>query len=199
MMKRTMTIRSRAFKTFMLLVAALQLTACSSSSDGKPKKDKEITTLRLHMESNAYSPERTSLIPIGRGPLMYVRLDKPWVLNEGDVLRASVIDNIDNTGTWAIAVQFDGHGTILLDNITSRYHLMRIGIWARYTEARWLAAPMITRRITNGLFVFTPDCSREEAERIVLGLNHVARQTHKDELKNEPEETAEPAASDPSK
>ena len=70
---------------------------------------------------------------------------------------------------------------------------MRIGIWARYTEARWLAAPMITRRITNGLFVFTPDCSREEAERIVLGLNHVARQTHKDELKNEPEETSEPA------
>ena len=37
----------------------------------------------------------------------------------GDVLKASVIDNLDNTGTWAIAVQFDGHGTIQLDSFTS--------------------------------------------------------------------------------
>ena len=57
MMKRTMTTRSRAFKTFMFLVAALHLTACSTDEQ-KPKKDKEITTLRLHLESNAYSPDR---------------------------------------------------------------------------------------------------------------------------------------------
>ncbi len=188
-MSPNMMIRSWPFKTILILFAALQLTGCKT--DEEKKKEKETTTLRFHMESNAYTPERTSLMAIGRGPLMYVRLDKPWFLSEGDVLKATVIDNVDNTGTWAIAVQFDGHGTIMLDSYTSRYHLMRIGIWARFTEARWLAAPMITRRITNGLFVFTPDCSREEAERIVRGLNHVAHETHKDELKNEPEETSE--------
>ena len=39
---------------------------------------------------------------------------------------------------------------------------------------RWLAAPMITRPIENGVIAFTPDCTREEADIFVLGLNNVA-------------------------
>ena len=42
------------------------------------------------------------------------------------------------------------------------------------TEARWLAAPRISQRIKDGVLVFTPDATREEAERIVRGLNNVA-------------------------
>jgi murein DD-endopeptidase MepM/ murein hydrolase activator NlpD len=43
-------------------------------------------------------------------------------------------------------------------------------------DGRWLAAPIITRRISNGVLVFTPDCSREEADQLVLGLNNVAKE-----------------------
>jgi hypothetical protein len=43
----------------------------------------------------------------------------------------------------------------------------------RWTENRFLGAPLITKRITDGVFVFTPDATREEAERIVAGLNNV--------------------------
>jgi hypothetical protein len=38
-----------------------------------------------------------------------------------------------------------------------------------------LAAPQINNHITDGRFVFTPDSTREEAERVALGLNHVAK------------------------
>jgi hypothetical protein len=84
--------------------------------------------------------------------------------------------------SFAIAVQFDDHGKILLDGTTSRYRGSHLVVWMRATEARWVAAPVITRRITNGLFVFNPDISHDEAERMVLGLNNVVKQLHKNDL-----------------
>jgi len=44
---------------------------------------------------------------------------------------------------------------------------------------RWLAAPVISRRIPDGVLVFTPDASRAEADDIVLGLNNIAREVEK--------------------
>ena len=45
-------------------------------------------------------------------------------------------------------------------------------------EFRWLAAPAITHRISDGVFIFTPDASRGEAEEIVAGLNNVSKKMH---------------------
>ena len=50
---------------------------------------------------------------------------------------------------------------------------------SQFGEMRWLAAPMITRQIQDGIFVFTPDASREEAERIVRGVNNVVAKLNK--------------------
>ena len=50
---------------------------------------------------------------------------------------------------------------------------------ARWTETRWLAAPLITKRISDGVFIFTPDASKEETERIVNGLKNVIKQLQK--------------------
>jgi hypothetical protein len=44
---------------------------------------------------------------------------------------------------------------------------------------RWVAAPTMTERIADGRLVFAPDATREEAERIVHGLNRVAELTRK--------------------
>ena len=35
------------------------------------------------------------------------------------------------------------------------------------------------RTITNGVLIFTPDATREEAERIVLGINNAAEELGK--------------------
>ena len=50
-------------------------------------------------------------------------------------------------------------------------------------DSRWLAAPVISRRIGNGVLVFTADCERDEADQLVLGLNNVSKQIHKSDLK----------------
>jgi hypothetical protein len=45
----------------------------------------------------------------------------------------------------------------------------------------WLAAVLIRDRISDGLFRFTPDASREEGNRIVRGLRNVIAEGSKDD------------------
>jgi hypothetical protein len=42
-------------------------------------------------------------------------------------------------------------------------------------ESRWLAAPIVRKRIGDGKLIFTPDATREECDTIVTGLNAVAK------------------------
>ena len=53
-------------------------------------------------------------------------------------------------------------------------------IFSEFGQARWLAAPMINKRISDGNYVFTPDATREEAERIVRGVNNVIKSIAKE-------------------
>jgi len=50
-------------------------------------------------------------------------------------------------------------------------------------DSRWLAAPLISRRVDNGILTFTPDCDRNDADQIVLGLNATAKALHKSMVK----------------
>ena len=49
-------------------------------------------------------------------------------------------------------------------------------------ESGWLAAVLIRSRIPNGLFIFTPDASREEGIRIVRGLRNVLAKKKNDKF-----------------
>jgi hypothetical protein len=59
-------------------------------------------------------------------------------------------------------------------------HLVIFGQWGKtVADGRWLAAPLITRRIPDGVLAFTPDASRAEADQLVLGLNPKAKKHKK--------------------
>jgi hypothetical protein len=102
------------------------------------------------------------------------------ILTEASVIVARVIDA---TGGFAIEIQFDESATLMLEQYTAANpgrHLVIFGQWGeKITDGRWLAAPLITHRISNGLLAFTPDISRPEADRFVLGLNNVSAKIHK--------------------
>jgi hypothetical protein len=66
-----------------------------------------------------------------------------------------------------------------LDTVTTANKSKRIAILAIFPEKRWIAAPLINQRNASGVLTFTPDATREEAERIVRGLNNVAAQLRK--------------------
>jgi len=71
-----------------------------------------------------------------------------------------------------------------LESITTANRGKRIAIFTQFgvekaAKQRWLAAPMIARRLTDGVLIFTPNATREEADEIVLGLNNVASKIKK--------------------
>jgi hypothetical protein len=165
-----MTIRSVGFNLLFVLLALL---GAGCLSLGK----KEASTLRLHVEVSPDGTENNSPVPIGRGDsTFHVNVQKEPFLKEGDITQAWVVDAL---GGFQILVQYDRRGALLLEQYSIAYKGRRMAIFSQFGEVRWLAAPVFVNRISDGALVFTPDATREEAERIVKGLNNVAKETQK--------------------
>jgi preprotein translocase subunit SecD len=168
-----MMIRILRFNSYLALALVLVLEAGCNST--KPSKLKE-ASLRLHLEVNPDGSDRNEAIPVGRQETFRVNVEKHAFLNEFNIERASVVDTM---GGYSISVQFNKEGTWLLEQYTTANRGKRMAIAAEFGEMRWLAAPVINQRIGNGLLIFTPDASREEAEKLVGGLNSFAEKVRK--------------------
>jgi hypothetical protein len=151
----------------MLLVLVL---GCKSSEERK--RAKEATFMRFHVEANVDGTQHNMRVPVYRSSPMLVGVERDAALDEGFMDKVELV-TADEFGNQAIKITFNEAGKKRLDYITSSYKGLRLVIQARWTETRWLAAPLITKRITDGVFVFTPDASSEECERIISGLKNV--------------------------
>jgi len=165
-----MRIRSHVFNTYLLiaLVALFGATACKSFG-----KKKEASTLRLHLEVGSDGSDRITQVTVNRENPIYVTVEKEPFLTEHYVKNAAVLDAM---GGFSIFVQFDQKGAWLLEQYSTANKGRRVVIGSQFGDTRWLAAPLFTKRITDGTLVFTPDATRAEAERIVKGLNNVAKE-----------------------
>lgn len=161
---------------FCALAIVLSCGGCKTTEERK--KDKEASMLRFHLETNPDGSARSSPIAIFRQHPMPVNLMAAPFLTERDLASAEVVEVGEDSG-FAIKVVFDRHGTLVLESYTASYKGQRMGIFASWTEPRWLAAPRITQKIANGTFIFTPDASREEAERICNGLRNLIKKAKK--------------------
>lgn len=155
----------------ILLLAGL-LTGCSALSGDK----KELSTIELHLESSPDDPAFSEPVPIYRAHPAYVNVSRLAFLDERDLEQAAVVDWM---GGFAIQLVFNEHGQLVLENTTRSNPSHRIAVLAGFGESRWLAAPLVNRPITDGQFTFTPDATREEAERIVRGLTNTIAQLKK--------------------
>jgi hypothetical protein len=159
------------FNIYLLFLLALLGAGCQM-----PGK-KDASTLQLHVEVNPDGTANNVPVSIGRGDLSFqVNVEKESFLGEGNIEQASVIDAL---GGFQIMVQYDRKGTLLLEQYSAAYKGRRVAIFSEFGDVRWLAAPVMVNRIPDGTLVFTPDATREEAERIVKGLNYVAKEVKK--------------------
>lgn len=168
---RTMMFSVVRFNIYLAAAALLVcLTACSSPKD----KEKKLTSaISLHLEISPTESDDTGAVPIFRDKPVYVNVEKQAFVDEGDLESASVLNDL---GGFHIRLKFNWHGAMLLDGVTTDNHNHRIAVLAKWDkESRWLAAPEIRRRMADGVFDFTPDATREEADRIVKGLNNLAK------------------------
>ncbi len=167
------------FNFFLLLFAALLACACATSQEKtavageKPKKrnKNEGAIIRIYLEANATEASRTQTVSVYRDHPISVNVSTQPFLDEFHIVGASVVSTADGP---AIRLQLDDTGTKLLDGISSSDRGRRIVIAALFTEGRFLGAPRLNRRISDGVILFIPDATPAEMERIVNGVNNLA-------------------------
>jgi len=168
-----MKIRWHRFNVYLALaLAAAAFGGCRTASERKDKK--LLATLRLHVEASRDTTAFNEAVPVYREHPYMVNIEKIPFLNESNVSGAKVVDVV---GGFALRIQFDHAGTALLEQYSASNRGKKIAVFCQFgkklKDVRWLAAPVISRRISDGVFVFTPDATREEAEEIAVGLNNV--------------------------
>ena len=172
----------RCRQAFNLILAGLWVILAWGCRNPDPataslrQKGKEVSTLRLHLETNADGTDRVQTVKVLRSQPITLTVDRVAVLHEGDVKEATVVDAM---GGFALKVQFNDRGRRIMEMTTVANKGQRWAIHSQFGDSRWLAAPLITQNVTNGVLVFTPDATREESDRIVRGLNRVAAEAAK--------------------
>jgi hypothetical protein len=118
----------------------------------------------------------TSVAKIYRASPVEMQVEKEAFLTEADVASARVVEVL---GGFDIQIQMNREGTWMLQNYSASNSGKHYAIFSQFGEkgkqARWLAAPIFKRLISDGMIQFTPDTSREEAEEIAKGLNNFAK------------------------
>lgn len=175
-----MKVRGKRFNLYLAaLLAGTMLLGCKS-----PEK-KVLSVVGLHLEVNRDTTRRSTGIPIYRENPVLVNLEGSAFVTEGNIKEAQVVDDM---GGFSVRLEFERRGAWLLEQYTTANIGKRIGVYAEFfhppgvktNTVRWLAAPKITQPIKNGIFMFTPDASREECTSLVLGLNNLAKKLEDD-------------------
>jgi len=162
------------FNIYLVALALTLSVGCRSAE--QRRQDKIVSTLRLHLETHQGGSESGAVVEIA-GAKIYVN-NAPF-LDETSVTNAAVLDTRD--GGFAIQVQFDSHGALVLDTVTTSNRGLHLGIFSQFgpgklEQTRWLGAPYIGASITGGTLIFTPNATRAEADEVVLGLRNVAKE-----------------------
>jgi hypothetical protein len=171
-----------------LLAAAISMLALGCAS-WLHKKD-DVSVFRVHIESEGQITDKNKAVPILRAQPLMLNIGTDPILSEADVERARLLDT---DGGFAIEIHFLEAGAWRLEQYSSGYpgkHLAIFAQWSKKQEdGRWLAAPILVRRMPEGMLVFTPDATREESQKIVDGLNKASKKREKNELKIEKNES----------
>ncbi len=170
----TMVSRLVQFNLKVLLVAGVAVLAGCQSPEKKAEKSPAL--LRIHMESNPLPPGQSEFIKVLRTAPMTINIEKQPFLYESQILAAQLIDTDDN---FLIMIKFNQQGQWLLEQYTASNLRRRMAVRAQFRIStnvfdRWIAAPLITKPIRDGVLSFTPDADRAEAKAMVQGWNNVA-------------------------
>jgi preprotein translocase subunit SecD len=136
-------------------------------------KKPEEATVRIYEEANAALPaENRQTVAI---PATGLKLSiSPFpTLTELDVQSAELFDTAGGKG---IFLRFDPHGTIVLDEMTTRTRGQYIVV---LINNRPVSAWLVDQRILTGQFLVEGDFTDEDAKKIVDDLNEQSRQNNR--------------------
>jgi hypothetical protein len=174
------------FNLFLALgVLLLAFCGCQGvEKDLGMKKDQAMGTMRVHIElppENAGAINVSQTISLLRADPVQITIDKDAILTEAHALSAKLVST---PAAPAVEVRFEDKGAWVLEQYSAANPGRHFVIFAQWgtnlNEGRWIAAPLITHRIKDGVLSFTPDMSKEEVDLFVKGLNNVIKQDQTD-------------------
>lgn len=169
------------FNLFLALATVLlALCGCQSlEKDIGMKKDEAKGTMRVHIElppENSGAIKVSQTISLLRADPVQVTIDRDAILTEANLLAAKLISTPEAP---AVEVRFEDKGAWVLEQYSAANpgrHFVIFAQWGTNLESsRWIAAPLITHRIKDGILSFTPDMSKKEEDEFVKGLNNVIK------------------------
>jgi preprotein translocase subunit SecD len=130
----------------------------------------------MHMETNPDPMGGAAVAPVFREKPVRITVEKEPFISEKHVAAAEVITNQFG---YSIRIQFEAFGKRLLQQYSTAHRGRRCAIFCAFgekeTKARWLAAPVMLRTLSDGCITFTPDASLEECQELARCLNAVAK------------------------
>src|SRR5215510_2268275 len=106
---RTRWIRFNLYLGFGLLL----LTACQSQ---KSKQRAQLTTLRVHVETNSSDTNHVDVISVFRRQPFILKIEKEPIVSEADISEAKIVAAV---GGFSIRLQFAHQGNLLLEQYSS--------------------------------------------------------------------------------
>jgi hypothetical protein len=171
-----MNFYGRRFNLYLLPLWLCLLAAGCALWPHKHKKE-PTGIVRVCIESEASTAGPTKTITVLRSQPVAVNISTEPILTEADMLAARLLETPGNG--FAVELKFQETAGWRLEQYTAinpGKHLAIFGQWGETpADGRWLAAPLISRRIATSDLIFTPDASRHEADQWVKGLNAVAK------------------------
>jgi hypothetical protein len=173
-----MRIRWERFNTYLIPLLAMALVVGCESMEKKRKKQEAL--LRIHLEARSDEIKLSDPVPIYRAQPIMIRVQRAPFVTEENVKHAKLVETV---GGFGLQLEFNRSGRYLLEQYTAANRERRLVIFAEFPcptnldlqVSRWLAAPKISQRITDGMLTFTPDASRQEVDQLAIGLNNVAK------------------------
>lgn len=138
------------------------------------KKSKaEETTVYLYEQADSALPaENHQTIEIPHTDLKLTISPFPTLTGK-DVQSAELYDT---AGGKAIFLRFNAHGTVLLDEMTTRLRGQYVAVMI---NQRPVSAWLVDQRILNGQFLIEGDFTDEEAKKIVDDLNKLSKKNNR--------------------
>lgn len=149
--------------------SAAAAISTNTASKGREKKPKDPEFLRVYFESPRDTTSRAMEARVGRGgaPLV-ITVEKLPILSESHI---KIVEVVGGEGGPSLRITFNRMGRRLLENYTAAGIGRRLVLQTQFDEeARWLGAPRITRRISDGVLLFAPDATPAELDRLVRGV-----------------------------
>ena len=124
----------RAFNLIFSLILSLLLTeGCGLSSLGSKKKP--ATTIRLYVEGQHADQNTAGTVFVTRQRFPYT-VEREPILDEGDLEKASIVNEPGGEGSYSIQLKFKEHGSFVLDMATANNLGRHIIVFSQFPKAK---------------------------------------------------------------